>query len=165
MNIPVPPHITTLLCPETHAASGCLSEWNTQHLLSSRSLPASTAPGPLLQEAFLGLYNSLASLTLGTLTCKHHAIAAPSQSSLLLLMPQLWGKLGPGLGRFPGNSWTQMCTLLPLRPQTGVVRRGGELRAGKWWVWASDPASQRLLGQGWFPVILSSWPPPFPKAG
>lgn len=39
------------------------------------------------------------------------------------------------------------------------------MRAGKWQAWGSKSHFPAVAGPGWFPVILSLWPPPFPKAG
>lgn len=48
---------------------------------------------------------------------------------------------------------------------SGTVRRGGNLRAGKSaGVGVPGHVSQLLPGPGLFPVILFSWPPPFPKS-
>lgn len=103
MNLPSP-LITMQMCPELQVASGCLSGWNRQHLPSSRSLPASTAPGPLLQEAFLGVCNSLASLTLGTLICKHHALLPLLRPCCCSSCHSSWGSWGLDLGSSQGTA-------------------------------------------------------------
>lgn len=145
-----------LKCPEPHMTSGCLH------------LPASAVPSPPPGSPLGSLCQPASRDPCMWAAPSRGAPLPRACSSTLEVVGQGLGSAWPR--RLPGNpthhpgssSWIHG----PSPPSEATSLRGW--RAGSWETGrrgGPGPYFPAAAGQGWFPVILSSWSPPFPKAG